>query len=306
MTIFCIEQQDALQLLAGIPDNSIDLIVTDPPYESLEKHRAKGTTTRLGGAKRNKLIDCPACDGGREVIGGGCSVCDGGKVEAHAVGVLDAPTAEDEQETPQETPQKPPNWFPVVSNQYLGAVLAELLRVLKPGRHCYIFCDPETSYALVPAALAMGWQWGNRLIWDKVQIGMGYHYRRRYEDVLFLWKKAAANHPKRKLANLGTADVLTVPRVRGGYPTEKPVDLIRILVRQSARRGETVLDPFCGSGSTGVAALQENCDFFGGDVTQAAVELAVQNCAGPGAVEVGDRGERRALQRILDLLVEDE
>lgn len=40
---------DAFAFLAGLPDASVDLVVTDPPYESLQLHRAKGTTTRLVG-----------------------------------------------------------------------------------------------------------------------------------------------------------------------------------------------------------------------------------------------------------------
>src|SRR3954453_18268975 len=42
---------DAVQWLRAQPDESIDLIVTDPAYESLEKHRAIGTTTRLKHSK---------------------------------------------------------------------------------------------------------------------------------------------------------------------------------------------------------------------------------------------------------------
>lgn len=38
---------DAFELLAGLPDESIDLVITDPPYQSLELHRSRGTTTRL-------------------------------------------------------------------------------------------------------------------------------------------------------------------------------------------------------------------------------------------------------------------
>lgn len=38
---------DAFALLAGLPDASVDLVITDPPYASLELHRARGTTTRL-------------------------------------------------------------------------------------------------------------------------------------------------------------------------------------------------------------------------------------------------------------------
>jgi site-specific DNA-methyltransferase (adenine-specific) len=39
--------QDAFALLAQLPDESVDLVVTDPPYQSLELHRSRGTTTRL-------------------------------------------------------------------------------------------------------------------------------------------------------------------------------------------------------------------------------------------------------------------
>src|SRR5262245_16919211 len=48
---FHLAQGDAVSWLAALPSESIDLIVTDPPYESLEKHRAVGTTTRLKHSK---------------------------------------------------------------------------------------------------------------------------------------------------------------------------------------------------------------------------------------------------------------
>ena len=38
---------DAVEWLKSLPSESVDLFITDPPYESLEKHRSKGTTTRL-------------------------------------------------------------------------------------------------------------------------------------------------------------------------------------------------------------------------------------------------------------------
>ncbi|MDI1431051.1 DNA-methyltransferase [Polyangium sorediatum] len=48
---FHLQCGDAVDFLRTIPSSSIDLAITDPPYESLEKHRAVGTTTRL---KRSK------------------------------------------------------------------------------------------------------------------------------------------------------------------------------------------------------------------------------------------------------------
>lgn len=49
-------KSDALSWLKEIQDQSIDLVITDPPYESLEKHRAVGTTTRLKQSKGSATI----------------------------------------------------------------------------------------------------------------------------------------------------------------------------------------------------------------------------------------------------------
>lgn len=58
------------------------------------------------------------------------------------------------------------------------------------------------------------------------------------------------------------------------HPTVKPVDLMRWLVRLVTPPGGTVLDPFCGSGSTGVAALGEGFDFIGIDADPESCEVA--------------------------------
>src|SRR4051794_18342716 len=48
---FHLAQHDAVAWLRALPAESVDLVITDPPYESLEKHRAIGTTTRLKHSK---------------------------------------------------------------------------------------------------------------------------------------------------------------------------------------------------------------------------------------------------------------
>ena len=53
------------------------------------------------------------------------------------------------------------------------------------------------------------------------------------------------------------------PHYKGQHPTEKPVDLCRWLVRTYSNKGETVLDPTMGSGTTGVAAMLEGRNFVG-------------------------------------------
>src|SRR5215471_9149964 len=158
-------QADAVDWLRTLPADSVDLLLTDPAYESLEKHRAVGTTTRL-------------------------------KVSAGS--------------------SNP--WFSVVPNALFGELFDEVYRVLKRDTHFYLMCDPETAFIAKPVAEQAGFKFWKPLVWDKRTIGMGYHYRARYEFILFFEKG------KRRLNDLGVADITTVPRIRGGYPAEKPAE----------------------------------------------------------------------------------
>jgi site-specific DNA-methyltransferase (adenine-specific) len=200
---------DAVTWLRTLPAASVDLVITDPPYESLEKHRAIGTTTRL---KVSKASSNP--------------------------------------------------WFEIFPNARFPELFAEVYRVLKPNTHFYLFSDPETAFIAKPMVEAAGFKFWKPLIWDKKSIGMGYHYRARYEFVLFFEKG------KRRLRDLARADIISVPRTRNGYPTEKPVELAEVLVRQSATAGQLVVDPFMGSGSFGVAAVRAGCSFWGNDIAE--------------------------------------
>lgn len=204
-------QQDAVEWLSSLADNSIDLLITDPPYESLEKHRKIGTTTRLKNSKSSSN-----------------------------------------------------QWFDIFPNQRFQILLEQAYRVLKPNSHFYLFCDQETMFYIKPIAEQVGFKFWKPIVWDKVAIGMGYHYRARYEFILFFEKG------KRKLTNLSIPDVLEFKRVYRGYPTEKPVALIKTLIEQSSVEGDIVADPFFGSGSTLVAAQQLQRQAWGNDISDAA------------------------------------
>lgn len=223
---YSLRQSDALDFLAALPQASIDLLITDPPYESLEKHRAVGTTTRLSHSKASSNA-----------------------------------------------------WFETFANDRFDELFAQARRVLKADAHFYLFCDATTMFEVVPRGRAAGFTFWKPLVWDKVQIGMGYHYRARYELILFF------EQGKRRLANLGIADILTAKRVRDGYPTEKPVDLLRTLIEQSSQAGEVICDPFCGSGSSGVAALQLGRHFCGADIDEGALTLSRTRLEAAGGQE---------------------
>ncbi|MCK5613760.1 site-specific DNA-methyltransferase, partial [Candidatus Pacearchaeota archaeon] len=139
--------------------------------------------------------------------------------------------------------------------------------------HFYLFCDQETMFVAKPIAESVGFKFWKPIIWDKVAIGMGYHYRARYEMILFFEKG------KRKLNDLGVPDILQQKRIYRGYPTEKPPELAEILIQQSTDSGALVVDPFMGSGSTGVAALRQNRRFSGNDICAEAVAIAKKRLA---------------------------
>ena len=212
---FQLHRQDAVDWLRSLPDASVDLIVTDPPYESLEKHRSIGTTTRLKNSKASSNV-----------------------------------------------------WFQIFPNDRFEELFVECYRILKNHRHFYLFCDAETMFVVKPIAELAGFRFWKPIIWDKEKIGMGYHYRSRYEMILFFEKG------KRKLNDLSIADVIQYPRIFRGYPTEKPVPVSEILIRQSTQPGECIVDPFMGSGSVGLAALQQNRDFLGNDICAEAVGIS--------------------------------
>ncbi len=218
-------QQDAVDWLRSMPDASVDLVLTDPAYESLEKHRAIGTTTRLKHSKASSN-----------------------------------------------------DWFAIFPNRRFPEFFREVHRVLRRNRHFYLFCDPETAFVAKPLAEAAGFKFWKPLVWDKKKIGMGYHYRSRYEFILFFEKG------KRKLNNLGVADVIECPRVYKGYPTEKPVPVSELLVRQSTQPGEFVIDPFMGSGSVGVASVRAGRHFAGSDICEEALAVSRNRLAETGAV----------------------
>ena len=65
-------------------------------------------------------------------------------------------------------------------------------------------------------------------------------------------------------------------KVFGNHPTQKPLELMKRLIALCTLEGETVLDPFCGSGSTGVACVSLGRNFLGIDLDQSFLELATK------------------------------
>jgi len=140
-------------------------------------------------------------------------------------------------------------WYDDLPDEVWPEILGELHRVLRPDRHAYVFCDRRTQPIFAAAASGAGFRVADTLVWDKESVGLGTGaWRSQHELILFLAKGRRAGN-RRTLGN-----VLRARRPARGYPTEKPVALLRTLIGQSSQPGELVLDPFCGSGNVGRAA----------------------------------------------------
>lgn len=75
---------------------------------------------------------------------------------------------------------------------------------------------------------------------------------------------------------------------RTGYPTQKPVRLLERIVAASSRPGDLVLDPYAGSGTTGVAAARLGRRWLLVDRNAAAVDIARRRLAADASVPLGD------------------
>lgn len=211
---------DCLELIAKIPDNSIDLIVTDPPYKTITGGDSDG---------KNSTRPKGMLSGNRKLF-------------------------------TYQNNIKPTQWIP------------ELFRVLKEGSHCYIFTNHLNMKDMLIESEKAGFKLHNILVWEKNNCTPSQFYMKNCEYILFLRKGKA------KWINDigGSKTVHQYQNIIGNkvHPTEKPVDLIRFYIENSSSENDLVFDPFMGSGSAGVAALNSGRNFIGFELDKEYFEIA--------------------------------
>lgn len=162
----------------------------------------------------------------------------------------------------------------------VDAVVAAACARLREHRHAYVF-GPLADRLPEKMTARVG------LIWDKDAMSMGdlsLPFATSHEPIVFAVKvSSSANRSdgRGKLsARMRKSSVLRVPRKHSGanrrHPTEKPVELLRILIESSSSLGETVLDPFVGCGSTIIAAMLEGRRGVGIELEPRYFEVAKQ------------------------------
>ena len=186
---------DAMRLLPRLPDASVSLFLTDPPY-------GIGYSSRTGETIKND----------------------------------DAPFI----------------WW-----------MRESFRIAAPNAAMLCCCRWDVQEAFRLALGWAGWTVRSQIVWDRVHHGMGDTRRQfspRHEVLWFATKGRWSFPARRPVSVVARANVHHTHRT---HPCEKPVELAASLIAATTQLGDTVADPFCGSGWVGVACAQLGRSFWG-------------------------------------------
>ena len=201
---------DCMELLKSLPNESIDLIVTDPPYPTT----ARGSAGNSGGMLQKDINKK-------------------GQVFTH-------------------------------NNIDCYMYAPEFYRLLKDGSHCYVMTNHINLIKMLNTFTDCGFHFIKSLVWDKGNKIMGQYYMSQFEYILFFRKGKGV-----KINNCGTADILSIPNKKTKdengknlHDTEKPVELMKILIENSTQENGIVIDPFVGVGSTALACIKSNRRFI--------------------------------------------
>ncbi len=158
------------------------------------------------------------------------------------------------------------------------------LPLLKRGRHVYVFGRYDLSLLPLSEPVELIWDKGNKNSGD-----LSNPWGNQHEYIQFcVYNISKANRTDgagRLSARMRKGSVLRHLRPNGSavnrHPTEKPVTLLRELIESSSCIGETVLDPFMGSGSTLEASRREGRRAIGIEIEERYCEIAVKRlCQG--------------------------
>ena len=215
---------DCRDILATLPDASVEMIWTDPPYGH---SNADGDFLSRRG----------------DILGDGLATT--------AIAIQNDDMAS--------------------MRSVVDAMLTQASRLLKPDCCCCCCCcggGPRPTFAWLAERMDRGGlAFFHSVIWDKINPGIGWRYRRQHEMVMVAHRKGG------KLAwnaeALPSPNIVRISKPRDkAHPNIKPIGLIEQFIQRHTERGHSVLDPFMGSGTTGVAAVQSGRRFIGIEIDE--------------------------------------
>ena len=238
---------DCVDLMKIIPSGSVDMVFADPPYRL-----STGGVTVKGG--RLAPVDKGVWD--RSM----------GFVEDHRFNV---------------------RW------------LKEARRILKPEGTIWVTGTHHIIFSLGFALQSMNFKLINQITWHKPDPppnALHTAFTHAHETLVWASKNKGASHtfnydlinspnPRAQVSSVWRIPAVPRREKRHGYhPTQKPLRLVRRAVVASTNDGDLIFDPFCGSGTTGVAAKELGRFFVGVEMEEEYAKIATRRI---GATERG-------------------
>ncbi len=280
---------DCLDIMSGFPDNYIDLICLDPPFNSNEKYNKvfKDSGLRIDpqikafddvwlwdntSAERVERVKNAVANPASKVIAGFEGFIPRSKMLSYA--------------------------------SYMAERLFMMHRILKETGSIYLHCDPYASHylKLVMDAIFGENNFRNEIVWC---YGLGGSsskvFSRKHDIILFYTKSSNWYFDKPTMPSTSAmmagkekgmvdywVDIPTINNManeRLGYPTQKPIALYERIIKASSNPGDLVLDPFAGCGTTIEAAKKNGRDVIGIDILPFALRLINRYRLSPNGIE---------------------
>lgn len=281
---------DAYELIKQIPDKSIDLIVTDPPYEFVP---GGNSISPLGQRKASSKDEIYNLDTNRTkqniVTGGGCfgtkqrdyySEFSETNVSKQRQEYLDyvAKYGKDEESERlvinyKKTKQR--NTLRFISEGISNDILKEFVRVMKKG-NIYIFCNKNQLRQYFDFFGDLGWNL-DLLVWNKTNCipTINNTYLANLEYCVFARESGTplyGSYETKSKCYISSCNKKDKDLYL--HPTIKPLQFIKNLIINSSQENQVVLDPFMGSGTTAVACKELSRQYIGFELNPKFYEIA--------------------------------
>lgn len=225
---------DALKNISNLPDDSVDLIVTDPPYNL-------GLFMKKRGTNMNKLRN--------------------GHFAAAGWDDLDFE-----------------DWL-----AQIDTLFSECSRLLKKRGSMIMFMSIIKVESVIQIAQKYGFYYKTVGVWHKTNPlprNMNLQFINSTETWIYLVNKATTgtfnNEGKALHDFVETSTINNGERKLGKHPTQKPVELMKFFIKTLSNENDVVLDPFMGSGTSGVACRQLGRAFYGVEICEDYYKISEQ------------------------------
>lgn len=250
---------DCLELMrGGWLNNSVDLVLTDCPYhivggwcsnwEYWNKKTPSWILERNKPARKDKKGNSYYTDTNH------VSLC--GVLNDH-----DATTYAKQGKLFKHNDIQFSDWLPYV------------YKILKEWCHCYIMINGRNLCELQTEAEKVGFEYQQLLVRDKWNSTPNRYYLNSCEFILMLRKGKARN-----INDMWTKNILRIPNIiwNKKHPTEKPVELMKIMIKNSTNEWDVVFDPFMWAWATAVASKELRRNYLWCEIDERYYKVAME------------------------------